>query len=76
MKELLAELLKKIVTQPAKVKVSEEENLLVISADPSDLGVIIGKEGRNIKALRTLLNLKGAKQGAPRFELKVNAESE
>lgn len=74
MREFLEELLKQIVSQPQSLKISEEGNVFVIKAEPADIGVIIGKEGRNIKALRTLLNLKGVKQGAPRFELKVDAE--
>lgn len=72
MKEFLEKLLKKIVSQPEKVKVEEAEGSLLIEVDSEDTGIVIGKEGRAIKALRNLVNLRGAKLGKPRFELKVN----
>jgi predicted RNA-binding protein YlqC (UPF0109 family) len=74
MKEFLENILKQIVSEPQSIKVTEEGTIFTIDASGVDVGVIIGKEGRNIKALRNLLNLKGVKEGSPRVDLKVNAE--
>lgn len=74
MKELLEKLLKEIVAKPQDVKVEEVDGQLLISIDGEDTGIVIGKEGRNIRALRNLVNFKGAKEGHPRYELKVNAD--
>ncbi len=58
MKENIEYLIKSIVDFPDKVKVSEIEgevvNVLEISVDPNDVGKIIGKQGRVIKAIRTI----------------------
>ncbi|MFW6148493.1 MAG: KH domain-containing protein [Atribacterota bacterium] len=58
MKENIEYLVKSIVDFPDKVKVSEIEgevvNVLEISVDPNDVGKIIGKQGRVIKAIRTI----------------------
>ncbi len=44
--------------------------LITLSVSPSDMGKIIGKEGRTAKALRTLLRVLGAKNNA-RVNLKI-----
>ena len=58
MKENIEYLIKSLVDFPDKVKVSEIEgevvNVLEISVDPNDVGKIIGKQGRVIKAIRTI----------------------
>lgn len=46
----------------------EEESIdglerVVISVDPEDMGIIIGKGGRTIKALRRLAGILGVKSG-------------
>lgn len=63
MKELLHYLTSQLVEHPLAVKVEQqgEENnqRLLLSVDKSDLGKIIGKKGRTIKAIRTFLNAAG-----------------
>ncbi len=72
MKTLLLYLVKNLVQYPEKVKVSEENKdgllILHLSVDPSDMGRVIGKEGKIIKALRALLHIRAAKENL-RFSL-------
>ena len=61
-------------SNPDKVKVERKVDemgvLITLSVDPSDMGKIIGKEGRTAKAIRTLLRVVGAKRKA-RVNLKI-----
>lgn len=61
MKTLIEYLLKMLVDCPEKLKINEsisDNNItkLVIIPDPNDIGKIIGKQGRIIKAIRTIVN--------------------
>ena len=66
MKDTLVFILKKIVDHPEDIKVDEitEESrtILQIRANQEDIGKIIGKSGRIIKALRDLIKLMATKQ--------------
>lgn len=66
MKDTLAYLLSKIVDHPESVVIDEQTEdsrmLLTIHAHQEDLGKIIGKSGRIIKALRDLMKLMATKQ--------------
>jgi predicted RNA-binding protein YlqC (UPF0109 family) len=66
MKDTLIFILKKIVDHPDDISVEEisEESrtVLQIHANPEDIGKIIGKSGRIIKALRDLIKLMATKQ--------------
>ncbi len=59
MKELVELIAKALVDHPEEVRVNavEKERLLVfeLSVHPSDMGKIIGKQGRIAKALRTVV---------------------
>ncbi len=59
MKELIETIAKALVDHPEEVRVNavEKERLLVfeLSVHPSDMGKIIGKQGRIAKALRTVV---------------------
>lgn len=70
--EFLEDLLKNIVGNPDEVKVTQNDVVLEVTAGSSDLGVIIGKNGKNIRALRSVVNLKTAKEGSPRLDIKIN----
>lgn len=68
MRDLLLFLVQQIVDRPEKVEVTEtidEHQVVVLSleADSADMGKVIGKQGRIIKALRTLVGIKAAKEG-------------
>ena len=66
MKDTLIFLLKNIVDHPDDILVDEQNDesrvLLTIHANQEDLGKIIGKNGRIIKALRDLTKLMATKQ--------------
>lgn len=65
---------KELVEKPDAVKVNrtvDEMGVLIeLSVDKDDMGVIIGKEGKTAKAIRTLLRVLGAKNDA-RVNLKI-----
>lgn len=73
MKDTLIYLLKAIVDHPDDIVVDEDvsedlpaqsgKTTLTIHANPEDMGKVIGKSGRIIRALRDLVKLMAAKQG-------------
>lgn len=73
MKEFLAYIVKNLVDKPEEVKIKEvggsQTIIFELSVDQADIGKIIGKEGRTIKAIRSLLMTV-----ANRNNLRVNLE--
>ena len=67
MKDLITKIAKALVDQPEHVSVVEIEgsqnSVLELSVAKSDLGMIIGKRGRTVQAIRTIL---GAASGKSR----------
>lgn len=65
--ELLLYLAKLLVNNPEEVQVKEikgkRDITLQLIVNSNDLGRIIGKEGRIIKAIRTIVNTAAIKQG-------------
>jgi len=72
--EFVEYVVKQLVTKPEKVqterKIDELGVLIELVVDREDMGVIIGKEGKTAKAIRTLLRVLGAKNDA-RINLKI-----
>ena len=72
--ELLAEVVKGLVDEPDEVEIGEEHLgdtvLFRVRVDPDELGRVIGRQGRTVKALRTLLELRGAEENVF-YELEV-----
>ena len=66
MKELLENIAQSLVDNPDSVNVDESENehgtLLELKVDPSDMGKIIGKQGRIAKAIRTVVKAVASKE--------------
>ncbi len=66
MKDTLLFILQKLVDHPDEVRLDEQNDnskiILTIHANQQDLGKIIGKSGRIIKALRDLIKLMAAKE--------------
>lgn len=67
MKELIEYIAKSLVEKPDEIVISEEESedgtvLVKLAAAQDDMGRIIGKQGRNAKAMRTLLNAKATRE--------------
>jgi len=75
MKKLLEFLLKAIVEHPEDIVIEEKEEEgqlnLNLQANPEDIKIIIGKNGKTIKALRELLKIKAIKQ-RKKFNLNLN----
>ncbi len=66
MKELITAIAKALVDKPQEVSVSiiEGKSMSVIElrVAPGDLGKVIGKQGRNAQAMRTILNAVSSKE--------------
>lgn len=66
MKKLLKYLVTSIVEKPKKVKIGEETQdevvTLTCQVDKEDMGKVIGKQGKTIKAIRNLLRTKAGRQ--------------
>jgi hypothetical protein len=66
MKELIEYIAKSLVDQPDAVKVTEvtgeRTSVIELSVANEDMGRIIGKQGKNAIAMRTLLNAASMKQ--------------
>jgi len=80
MKDLLEFLVKKIVKNIEAVKIEETEQdgivMLNLTVDPDEAGLVIGKGGRTIKSLRSILRVIAIKEGK-RVEIKLaNVNSE
>ncbi|MBR0144644.1 MAG: KH domain-containing protein [Clostridia bacterium] len=74
MKELLIFIVSHLVDHPEAVSVneiqkSEKEITLELTVDPSDMGKVIGRQGRIAKAIRTLM-----KTSAAHDNIRVNVD--
>ena len=67
MKALIEAMAKALVDRPEEVKVSEIEGekttVYEIRVSQSDLGKVIGKQGKTARAMRTILGAAGTKIG-------------
>jgi uncharacterized protein len=74
MKEAVEKIIKGLVGNPEAVEVSEVfdgKNVKIeVRVGEGDMGRIIGREGRTVKAIRSLLFYAGQKQGR-RFNLDI-----
>lgn len=65
MKELVEHILKALVDQPDKVQVTENQRegslTIEVRVADEDTGRVIGREGRIVNALRTVVKAAGAK---------------
>ena len=65
MKELIKHIIQALVDHPEQVAILEVEGkqitVLEVKVAKEDLGKVIGKQGRNAKAIRTILNAASAK---------------
>ena len=76
MKELLESIVKSIVDKPDEVSIEvndESESTLIyeLRVGEGDVGMVIGKKGRNVGAIRTLLSAATAKIGGKRALLEI-----
>ena len=66
MKEFIEFIVKQLVDKPEKVMIEESSNdqnsfEIKIEVDKNDIGKVVGKQGKNVNALRTLLTAVAAK---------------
>jgi predicted RNA-binding protein YlqC (UPF0109 family) len=63
----LAGVIRSIVDRPEAVRVEEieEEDAIVLQVEvaPEELGRVIGRQGRTVRSLRALLEVRGAETG-------------
>ena len=75
MKDVLIDMVKSIVDKPDEVSidVTESENTQIyeLHVGDGDVGKVIGKQGKNIGAIRTLLSAATAKEGGKRAILEI-----
>jgi len=73
-RELVSEIAKALVDSPDEVSVNEVQGeqvtVLELRVAPSDLGKVIGKQGRTARSIRTLLGAAGMKLNR-RFTLEI-----
>ncbi|MBZ0155735.1 MAG: KH domain-containing protein [Alphaproteobacteria bacterium] len=67
MKALIETMAKSLVDKPEEVKVTEidgEKTIVYeLRVSPSDLGKVIGKQGKTARSMRTILGAAGTKVG-------------
>lgn len=65
MKELVEAIARALVDKPDQVQVraveGEQVTVLELRVDPTDLGKVIGRQGRTAKSIRTILGAAGMK---------------
>ncbi|MBN1552473.1 KH domain-containing protein [bacterium] len=80
MKNLVESIIKSIVDNPSDVQVNEisgeTTTIIELRVAPSDMGKVIGRQGRTAKAIRTILNAAGMRANRRmEFEI-INLEDE
>jgi uncharacterized protein len=74
MKKLIEDIAKALVDLPDEVEVKsvdgEQITVLELKVAPSDLGKVIGKQGRTARSIRTILGAAGMKLNR-RFTLEI-----
>jgi predicted RNA-binding protein YlqC (UPF0109 family) len=75
MKEMLESVIKIIVDSPDEVKIdiveTDNTNIYELHVAEGEVGMVIGKNGKNISAIRTLLTAATAKAGGKRSLLEI-----
>ena len=65
MKDLIKDIVQALVDQPELVSISEivgdHTNVLELKVAKSDMGKVIGKQGRNAQAIRTIMSAAAGK---------------
>jgi predicted RNA-binding protein YlqC (UPF0109 family) len=73
--ELLAELARRLVVEPDAVRVAQEEGgdgslVFRLHVAEADIGKVIGRQGRLVRALRTIVRAGGVEAGR-RLQLEI-----
>ena len=79
MKDLLNFIVQSIVTKPEAISIDEQNDSgsinLNLTVDPSDMGIVIGKNGQTIRAIRKLLTVRAIVENV-RVNLQLNEPAE
>lgn len=79
MKDLIDYIVKNLVTKPEAVTIDETSSeggvQLLLTVDPEDMGLVIGKNGQTIKALRRILGVRAMADNV-RVNLQLNEVGE
>ena len=74
MRQLVLQLARGLVREPGKVRVHEEHEdgttVLELEVAPSDIGRVVGRDGRTAQALRVLVEALARRRGE-RIELEI-----
>ncbi len=73
MQELVRTIINGLVDDPSLVdiEIDEENQIININSDKSEIGRIIGKQGRVAKAIRAIIKSSGMKQNK-RYSVEIN----
>ena len=75
MKELTEQMVKSVVDYPEQVEITEVEGtdslILEIRVSQDDMGKVIGRNGRIINAMRTIISAASAAKSAKRTSLEI-----
>lgn len=73
MQELVRTIIDGLVDNPdlVDVVIDDDNNVISINADKSEIGRIIGKQGRVAKAIRAIIKSAGMKQNK-RYNVEIN----
>ena len=73
-KDFLQTIIEALVSNPAAIEIVEKHDelgiLLSLRVDPADMGSIIGRGGKTVESLRTVVRVFGSKSGA-RVNLRI-----
>lgn len=79
MRELIDYIVKNLVTNPEAVQLQDTEEdgaqIFILKVDPKDMGIVIGKAGQTIKAIRKLVAVRAMHEGI-RAYLRLDESSE
>ena len=75
MQEFIESVVKQLVDKPDEVNVeaveSDQTIIYELTVGDGDLGKVIGKKGKNVNAVRTILSASNAKDGGKRAILEI-----
>lgn len=63
MVELVEYLVKGLADNPDEIKISQEGATIKVELAKDDMGKVIGKQGKIVKAIRTIVRAVGMKEG-------------
>ena len=79
MKDILHTIIASIVDEPNEVKITEDEQngviLFTIKVAKSDMGRVIGKEGKIIRSIRNVMKIPAMKQNK-KVQVAINEDTE